>query len=248
MALLTRLRLLWLALTMKPIRGAEGDADADADAGSDDADADAGANADSTTGAADDDDRIVKDDDWQAKARKHERAAKKARKEAEDAARKLKELEDADKSEQEKAIEKAREEARNEALSEAEKERRSDRLEVAVTRLAAKGFKVGEGDNAKTVRFRDAEDALVNIERSLGGEVDEDDIYDSEGKVNSDALQTALVELAERKPHLVEDGKPPKPSGDADGGKGSGGSGSGGAKSVEDMSAAEHFERIRRNK
>lgn len=247
MALKDRLRLLWLALTMKPIAGAEDDPPEDPpEPAKDKPPEDDPPNGDDP--AADDPDKIDKDDDWQAKARKHERAAKKARKEAAEAAERLKALEDADKSEQEKAIEKAKEEGRKEASTEAEKARRADRLEVAVTRLAAKGFKVGEGDDAKTVRFRDAEDALVNIERSLGDEVDEDDIYDSEGKVNADALQAALQELAERKPHLVEDGKAPKPSGDADGGKGTGGKGSGGSKSVEDMSAQEHFERIRRNK
>lgn len=242
----------WYLTEYIPIAGgAEGDADKDTDRDEDAADADADKDEAGDDDDADKDadaDKVEKDDDWQAKARKHERAAKKARKEAEEAARKLKALEDADKSEQEKAIEKAKEEGRKEASTEAEKARRSDRLEVAVTRLAAKGFKVGEDEDAKTVRFRDAEDALVNIERSLGDEVDEDDIYDSEGKVNADALQAALAELAERKPHLVEDGKTPKPSGDADGGKGTGGKGSGGSKSVEDMSAQEHFERIRRNK
>ena len=249
MALFDRLRLLWLALTMKPIRGAEDDPEPQkGDEPKGDPEPKGGGDPKPSDDSDDDADKVVKGDDLETKARKHERWAKKEKARRLEVERKLKEREDADKFQQEKAIERAKEEGRKEASAEAERARRADRLEVAVTRLAAKGFKVGEGDDAKTVRFRDAEDALVNIERSLGDEVDEEDIYDSEGRVNPDALQAALQGLAERKPHLVEDGRTPKPSGDADGGKGTGGKSSGGSKSVEDMSAQEHFERIRRNK
>lgn len=153
-----------------------------------------------------DPEKVSKDDDWQTKARKHENAAKRERKRREEAERKLADRDQADMTEHEKALEQARKEARDEALSEAEKDRRADRLEVAVTRLAARGVKIGEGDDEKTIRFADAEDALLNVERAIRrGEIDEDEIYDSEGKVDNDALTKALTELAGAKPHLLAD-------------------------------------------
>lgn len=168
-----------------------------------------------------DPDKVKSDDDWRTKARKHENAAKRERKAREEAERKLREREDANKSEHEKALEQARKEARTEALTEAEKERRADRLEVAVTRLASRGVTVGEGDDAKSVRFADAEDALLNVERAISrGEIDTDDIYDSEGKINNEALTTALAELATAKPHLLDSAERPKPKGDPDTRKG----------------------------
>lgn len=153
-----------------------------------------------------DEDKVTKDDDWQTKARKHENAAKRERKRREEAERKLADRDKADMTEHEKALEQARKEARDEALTEAEKERRADRLEVATTRLASKGVEVGEDDEKKTVRFADPEDALLNIERGIRrGEIDEDDIYDSEGKVDTAALTKALADLAIDKPHLLAD-------------------------------------------
>jgi hypothetical protein len=183
------------------------------------------------------------DIDWKSMARKHEREAKKARKQAEEAAARLKEREDADKSEHEKAIEQARDEARKEALTQAEKDRRADRLEIAVTRLAAKGITVGDGDDKKTLKFADPEDAQVFIERALNrGDLDEDDIFDTDGKVQTDAVTTALADLLERKPNLAagdngNGGGRPDP-GDPDAGKGSGG-----AKDLESLSVDEHLAR-----
>ena len=191
-----------------------------------------------------DDDRVKADDDWQAKARKHERAAKKERKAREAAEAKLREKETADQTDQEKAIEKARQEARDEALAEAQKERRTDRLEVAVTRLATKGVKVGEGDEAKTVTFADPDDAIVHVERAIGrDEIDGDDIFDSEGKVNTDALTTALGELLERKKHLQARTNGAAPAGDADAGKGAGA-----AKGADDMSVDDHFQAVHKGR
>jgi len=201
-----RLRALWAGLTMKPIAG--GDDPEPDDPKPDPPKAD----------PEPDPEPVKPEDDWKAKSRKNEAAAKRERKERERVEGELNELRDKDKSETEKAIEKAREEARNEALGEAEKERRSDRLEVQVTRLASKGIEVGEGDDAKTVKFADSEDALLHIERAVAAG-DIDDIYDSEGKVNADALTAALTQLLERKPHLAE-GERPKPKGDPDTRKG----------------------------
>lgn len=168
----------------------------------------------------DDENKVTPEDDWKSKARKNERRLKREREAREDAEDKLKKRQEADKSEQEKALDKAREEAREEAKTEAEKERRSDRLEVAVTRLASKGLKVGEGDDAETRRFADTEDALLNVERAISrGDIDESDIFDDEGKVDTEALQTELADLLKRKPHLAA-GEAERPTGDPDTRKG----------------------------
>lgn len=244
-----RAKALRFALTVKPIAGGspEGDGGGDGDSG----DGDGGDGAGKPDGDASDDDgagKVTPDDDWQTKARKHEREAKRLRKQLEEREQALKQRDDAQKSEREKEIEQAREEARREALTEAEKERRSDRLEVAVTRLAARGITVGEGDGAKTLRFADPEDALVHIERAIrSGDADEDEIFDGDGKVQTEALTTALRELLDSKPHLKagdsQGGNGGRPTGSADGGKGSGA-----AKGAEEMSADEHFAAIQRTK
>jgi hypothetical protein len=187
----------------------------------------------------DDDTKVTPEDDWKAKSRKNETRAKRAERELEEARQKLKEREDDDKSDQEKAIDEAKAEARKEAEAEAKKERRSDRLEVAVTRLASKGIEVGEGDEKKTLRFEDPEDAQVFIERQLANEdLDEDDIFDEKGKVNTEALTKALAELLEQKPRLAADAEGRKPAGDADARKGDPAQ-----KDLEAMSPGDHAKR-----
>jgi hypothetical protein len=164
--------------------------------------------------------RVEEDDDWKTKSRKNETRAKKAEREAKETREKLAERENADKSEAEKAVEKAKAEGRKEAETEAQKERKADRLEVAVTRLASKKITLGSGDDAEEVRFADTEDAQLHIERAIArGEIDEEDIFDKEGRVNSDALQKELVDLLERKPHLKDrasEGDSKKKTADAD--------------------------------
>lgn len=213
-----RYRMIRLGFTLKPIQGGDGsDPDPKPDPKPDpDPTPDPDPKPD-----PDPDEPIKPEDDWQAKARKHERDLKKERKVREETERKLKEREDADKSEQEKAIEAARDEARKEAMAEADKERRADRLESAVTRLALRGIERGEGDDAKTIKFADSEDALLRVERAISrGDIDVEEIYDSEGKVNTDALTTALGEILERNPHLAANGSGPPPPGDPDTRKG----------------------------
>lgn len=225
--------LRWALLKAKPIAGAAPDDDDDKDkaagAGDDDDDDDDDANADKASSGDDDDADKDKDDaasgkqepDWKRMARKHEREAKKARKERDAAAAKLKDREDADKSEQEKAIEQARDEERNNLKGEHEKERRQDRLETAATRIAAKGVVVGSGDDAKTLKFADPDDAMVHIERDIrNGDLDPEDIFDDNNRVKAPALEEALVDLLKRKPHLAADSKKSKVNGGADGGKG----------------------------
>jgi hypothetical protein len=210
----------------------EGDADDDAADDDDDADDD----------AADDDD-AKGEPDWKALARKHERRSKAATKRAEaaEAAQAARDAEN--QSDHEKAITKAKADAKAEALTEHEKERRSDRLEGAVIRLAAKGVKVKVGDEDKTLKFSDPEDAVVFIERAINkGDLVAEDVFDDDGKVQTDAVIEALAELLQSKPGLADSGAAPaRGSGSADGGKGEPG---------KDASADpdSHFKAIRRHK
>lgn len=157
--------------------------------------------------------------DWKSYARKHERAAKAARKELDELRAKLKEQEDASKSDQEKALEQARREAGEAARSEVTKELRSERLTAAFARLAA-------------AKVADVDDALKLLD------VDEDTVFDDEGKVQTDALKDALADLLERKPYLKAQAPGP---GENDAGKGSGR-----GKGPEDMSVEDHLAQIRR--
>lgn len=161
--------------------------------------------------------------DWKAYARKHERLSKKASKQVEDLQAELAKAKEATQSEQEKALEQARKEAAEEARSELTAELRKERLQSAVARTAAG-------------KFADVEDAIKLLDL-------DDDIFDEDGKVDTDNLKSALDDLLERKPHLAASPLGKKPAGDADSGKGSGG-----AKSLEDMSVEEHLEAIRRHK
>lgn len=165
--------------------------------------------------------------DWKAMSRKHERAAKKAAAERDAHAAKLAEIEASNLSENEKALAKAREEARAEGKAEGEQGRRADRIEAAVTKIAAvKGVTIGEGDKAKTVKFADPDDVEMWLERQVAkGEIDGDELY-ADGKVNDEVLIEALTALAASKPGWLV-GAPAgatsgTPAGDADAGKGSG--------------------------
>lgn len=197
----------------------EGDA---ADADDDDApESSADAGADAPAASADDDAPIKADDPWQEKARKHERDLKKERRAREKLEKELAQHAEASKSEQEKALDQARREAADAARSEVTKELRTERLTSAFARLAA-------------AKVADVDDALKLLD------VDEDEIYDDEGKVQTDALRSALDDLLERKPYLAA--RAPGP-GENDAGKGSGR-----GKSAEDMSVEDHLAAIQRTK
>jgi hypothetical protein len=220
----------------------------------DDDSADDSADDDDSADVTDDDD---KDDDtaaddkpaddaeleeWKAYARKWEKRAKdkptgagraereaaRLKRERDELAAKLKEREDADKSDQEKAIDTAKRQAREEALSEADKDRRADRLEMAVSKVAAiRGVKLGAGDDAKTVKFTDPDDVLMWLEKQIDrGDIDADTIY-KDGRVDMDALAEELMALAEAKPGwLAGAGKQNGiPAGSSDAGKGAAPSG-----------------------
>ena len=197
-----------------PLAGADGDGEGDGEG--------AGAGDD-----GDDADADGKDEpDWKRESRKHEGRAKSEKRRADTLQAELDKLKNADKSDQDKAIDDAKAEVR----AELDAERRHDRLEVAVTRFAAR-------------TFADTEDALIHLERAIkDGDVHQDDIFDDDGKVQTEAVKTALTELLERKPHLAAGDKQTPPPGDSDAGKGKGG------KGVEGMSPADHLKQIQGRK
>jgi len=159
--------------------------------------------------------------DWKRESRKHERRAKEAAKKLAEYEAKLAEVDEANKTEQEKAIEKARQEAAEEAMKAAAVELRAERLSAAIAREAAKDF----ADVDDAIRLLDTED---------------DDLFDDDGKVQTDSLKSALADLLERKPHLKADaGRPTGGSSDA-------GKGGSGAPSLEEMSVEDHLKAIRR--
>jgi hypothetical protein len=244
-----RTRMVRYALTAFPIAGGAGTDGAD-DAGDKDKDDDAADKADADDDAGDDDADADDDGgkapaaaepDWKRMARKHEREAKKARKEVETLNSRLQARDDADKSEQEKAIEEAEQRARTEAEGKFDKERRQDRLELATTKIAAKGLKLGTGDDAKTVRFADPDDALLHLERDIrNGDLDPEDIFDSNGRVRNDQLEDALTDLLSRKPHLAADTGRKVVAGTADAGKGT--------AAKTDSTVEDHLNKIRRHR
>lgn len=162
--------------------------------------------------------------DWKAYARKHERLSKKATKQVEDLQAQLAKAKEATQTEQEKALEQARKEAAEEARNEVVGELRKERLQAAVARTAAG-------------KFADVDDAIKLLD------LEDDDIFNEDGKVNADNLKAALDDLLDRKPHLAASPVGKKPAGDADAGKGKGGS-----QSIQDMSVEDHLNRIRRHK
>jgi len=224
--------------------GEDTDGASDGD-GDDDGDEVGGDDDGSGDGAGDDagaDTKVKKDDDWKTKSRKNETRAKRAERERNEERAKREKLEEKDKTESEKAISAAEKKGREAAAAEAAAERKADRLEVAVTRLASKRIKLGEGDDAKEHRFADIEDALIHIERAISkGEIDENDIFDDEGKVQADALQEELADLLNRKPHLRDgssEGGTTRPKGDPETRKGDP------AKTdLESLSPEDHAER-----
>lgn len=159
--------------------------------------------------------------DWKREARKHERRAKLAAKKLAEYEEKLAKVDEASKTEQEKALEQARKEAADKVRSESLRELRAERLNSAIARHAAKDF----ADVDDAIRLLDADD---------------DEIFDDEGKVQTDALKSALSDLLASKPHLKADAH--RPTGSSDAGKGDGG-----GTSVEDMSVEDHLKAIQRH-
>lgn len=165
-------------------------------------------------------------EDYRRELREYERNAKKASarkdRELEQLRKQVQEREDADKSEQEKAVEQARKEAADEEREKGQRELRAERLHSAIARLAAKDF-------------ADVDDAIALLD------VDEDEIFDEDGKVETEAVKSALADLLERKPHLKADAG--RPTGSSDAGKGGAGGGS-----IEEMSVDDHLKAIQRHK
>jgi hypothetical protein len=109
---------------------------------------------------------------WKDLSRKNEARAKANA----DAAKRLAEIEDAAKSEADKLAER---------LTAAE-----ERVKAATTMALAARVQA-----AATGRFADAQDAVDELSRRGG------DFLDESGQINGEAIETALVDLLERKPH-----------------------------------------------
>jgi hypothetical protein len=222
---------------------AGGAPDDDDDDQTDDDDTDDGQDDDDTDDDQDDDGEGEKDlDFWKRMARKHESRSKREKRRADELAAKQAELDAATQSEQQKALEKARKEGREEALTEAQKERRADRLEVAVTRIAARGVQLGDNDDELT-KFADPEDALVFIERAIArGDIDADDIFNDDHKVDTDALADELADLLKRKPRLAAGATDTRNLGDSDAGKGSR------RKSPDEETVEDHLKKVQKTR
>ena len=147
--------------------------------------------------------------DWQAESRKHEDRWKAKDKTIEELTAKVAEFEESKKTEQEKAVSTAVKDATEKLSAEFGGQLRTERLNSAIARRAAN-------------KFADVDDAVALINAS-------DDLFDGEGKVDTKALDKALDELLEKKPHLKHGTN--RVTGDGDGGKGSGG----GGKSMNDL-------------
>lgn len=186
------------------------------------------------------------------KKREPRRAAKRAReaeKKLKAAEKELDKLKGKDKSASQKAIDEAKREAREEAA----KETRADRLETTVTRLAAAGVEIEideDGDTKSvTVRAADPEDVLARVERAIRrGDLDEDDVFDENHRVQSDEIKEFVAELLEDNPRLRADAgdgggkKKRRAKGSADTRKGRS------AKSGDEKSVEDELADVRRNK
>lgn len=211
-----------------PLAGGAPDDDEDQDNDDADDDDDSADDADDSDDDAEqddeDDDAEGDDDSWKSKSRKNERGKKAAEKKLKAAEAELAALKKGKQSDTDKAIEKARDEAK----AEAQQEVRAARLEVSVTRHAS--------------AFADVDDALTQIEAAIKrGDIDADDIFDDNGKVDDAEVEKALKDILKRKPHLA--GKGGRFKGKSDARKGSGG-----AKSEDDKSVDDHLAAIRRHK
>lgn len=170
------------------------------------------------------DDQLPKGDDvdWKSQSRKHERRAKQTAKELEDARARLAKIEEANQTEQERALEQARKEAAEQARSEVDGRYRKKILRAEIRAQAAG-------------KFADPDDAIRLLD------LEDDDVFDDEGEVQTAVLTNALDDLLERKPHLRADTGSGRPKGGADGGKGAAAS-----TNLDDMSVEEHLKRIQK--
>lgn len=135
-----------------------------------------------------------------------DKARKAADKELADLKARLAEIEESNKSDAEKAVEKAREEAKAEARKEA--------AASANTRLVRAEIKA-----AAAGKVSDLDIAMAYLERNL----DAEDFVDSDGDIDSAAVEKAVAKLIKDKPALAVDTKgTPKP-GSGDGGARGGG-------------------------
>jgi hypothetical protein len=182
--------------------------------------------------------RIEPEDDFKTKSRKNENWANKEKKRREEVEAELRERKEKDETEAQKKVREAEEKGRKEAETEAQKEARSTRLESAVTKVAVKKLKIGSGDDAEEHRYADPDDAQILIERAISrGDLDEDELFNEKGQVDTEVLERELAGFLQRKTHLRAE--PTKEAaGDGDLRKGGAASGD-----LEEMSIDDHVKR-----
>ncbi len=152
------------------------------------------------------DDPIRPEDDWQAKARKHERDLKKERTAREAAEAQLAERADAAKTEQERAIEQARSEAADATRAEVTKEFQERILSAEVRALAAGKF---------------ANPALASKLLDLDAVA----LFDDDGDLDAKTVERAITDFLASDENAGLRAGPPAPpppivNGGADAGKG----------------------------
>ena len=222
MPLTQRLRVLWMALTMRPIAGAEDDPPATGD--KTDPPAAGGAPAPDPGKKKQDspEDPPLGPEGEKALAAFKQRA-RDAEKQSKELAEKLAKVEEANKSEQEKALDKARKEATDTATAEVTSSFQKRILNAEVKARAA--GKLAYPDDAPR---------LLDLKP--------DDLFDEDGEVKADVIDKAIDALIESKPRLKADTTDRRPSGDDDAGQGSGEGKAEADKSVEDW-----ISEVRRN-
>lgn len=230
----------------------------------DDRDDDDDSRDDSRDDDDDDDDRDDVDDDdedsrrpvdWKKHSRRHERNEKRLRRENDELKSAAAKAAKKGQTEQQRAIDDARRKGEEEAGRRFSAQLRETRLENSVSQLATRGveIEISDKDGKKSkekVSFVDPDDAMLQLQRMVAkGDLDEDDLFDKDGKVVKSAVQEALAEILEEKKHLragsdKDDGDTSrkKKRGESDAGKGRGG-----AKPLEEMSPDEHFKAIKKH-
>lgn len=150
---------------------------------------------------------VQKDDDWQAKARKHERDLKSERKARETAERERDELKTANQTETERLIEKARKEAAETTKAEVSGAFKTRILNAEIRAQAAGKF----ANKALAVRLLDLDAAQL---------------VDDNGEVDDKAIAAAVDEFLKQDENAgLRAGTSSRPAGDADAGKGKGAQG-----------------------
>lgn len=226
MPLMSRIRLLWLALTMQPIAGAEeappaeGAAPAEGEKPAEEPAAEKGGKPEEP---AKDEEKQLGPEGEKALAAFKKRA-REAEKQSKELADELAKIKDANKSEQEKALDKARKEATEAATADV-----TSGFQKRILNAEVKARAAGK------LAYPDDAPRLLDLDVA--------ELFDEDGEVKADVIDRALDALVESRPRLKADPHDGRPAGDDDAGKGSGAGKADAEKSVEDW-----IGEVRRNK